>query len=205
MPAWCRLLSKPVLGILIVLGIAGVGLAVVYLSPSESDPNASTLRERSGFNTDPIPDTPSQGALHQGENTTAVSKGDFTGLLGMEAEGGLGDAGDVGDDADDVDDSSLGSNLGENGLTVTTTVEPAGFDFDPYDIGCVNTALGMRATGHPSYWTWDMIFPDLVAGGIRDPTADELTTMEACIREECSWSIASAVSCDEETEKKMNP
>ena len=171
-----------IVGILVVLGIAGVGLAMVYLSPSEPVPATSSQPR---FNTDPIPDTPSQGALHQGESTKSVTIDDPTGLLGMEAEGGLGV----------TPDSGLGSegqlyNLGENGLTVETTVEPAGFNFDPYDIGCVNQALGMRAAGHPSYWTWAMIFPDNLAeaygfdaGGVREPTADELTKMEPCIQE----------------------
>ena len=172
------MLSKPILGIIIVLAIAGVGLAIVYLSPSETDPVAPSQPR---FNTDPIPDTPSQGALHQGESTKSVTIDDPTGLLGMEAEGGLG-----------VIPSS-----------VTTTAESnAGFDFDRYDIGCVNTALDMRATGHPSYWTWGMIFPDLYAGGLRDPTADELTKMKSCIREECTHTQASSVSCEEDTEKK---
>ena len=80
---------------LVVLGIAGVGLAMVYLSPSEPVPDTSSQPR---FNTDPIPDTPSQGALHQGENTTSVTGDDFGGL---------------------------GSNLGGDRLAVTTTAEPS--------------------------------------------------------------------------------
>ena len=95
MPIRRRLPSRLVLGIIIVLGIAGVGLAMVYLSPSEPVPATSSQPR---FNTDPIPDTPSQGALHQGENTTAVAGDDFGGL---------------------------GSNLGGERLAVTTTAEPS--------------------------------------------------------------------------------
>ena len=87
--------SSLVLGVIIVLGIAGAGLTVVYLSPSETDPTAPAQPR---FNTDPIPDTPSQGALHQGENMTAVTGDDFEGL---------------------------GSNLGGDRLSVTTTAEPS--------------------------------------------------------------------------------
>ena len=88
--------SSLVLGVIIVLAIAGVGLvAMVYLSPSEPVPATSSQPR---FNTDPIPDTPSQGALHQGENTTAVTGDDFGGL---------------------------GSNLGGDRLAVTTTAEPS--------------------------------------------------------------------------------
>ena len=41
-----RLPSRLVLGIIIVLAIAGVGLAIVYLSPSETDP---VVRRYSGL------------------------------------------------------------------------------------------------------------------------------------------------------------